>query len=568
MFDLPNLIEFKKARNALAQGRLEEAFAIAIDERHRDFRQCQELLHALVPAFLARAREHLAGARFDDALADVGRAQTAGGNQVEVAALREEVLARRRTAGAEHRELDDVARSVHVHLDAGRLTEGAARLDAAPRSDPRTEALDRELRRRRLETDNAGLQIGRLLEAGDVEAALDSALVLTRLARAEPQTQAILGRVARASDEALLGAFDGGFLSRAAAMLAKLRDVAPPGFAPARWDEVLRECRQAATDVARAHWSRARVHLGRLVRLLPNAAWVAEADECVRAIADSEQHIASGPLGALASSAGTARSRVDDRSDDRRDGRGAMERFAPPADDPASAAAPNDRRSPSPARRAAAIAPSERYVLWVDGVGSYLLLSGERTTIGRIGSSALADIALAGDIEGVHAEILRVEHDWFLVPRAPTRVGGRAVERHLLADGDRIELSQKVRLDFRLPTSLSSSAVIELPRDQRLPCDARRVILLDGNLILGATTACHVITPDAAARVVLRISEDTFHCHASQGVAIDGRDAGSESTVPLGAHVTAGKLSFTITQSTAGGPWTTARANGGRGGDA
>ena len=38
------------------------------------------------------------------------------------------------------------------------------------------------------------------------------------------------------------------------------------------------------------------------------------------------------------------------------------------------------------------------------------------------------------------------------------KVGGRSVERHLLADGDELQMGKRVRMKFRMPTSLSSTA--------------------------------------------------------------------------------------------------------------
>ena len=68
----------------------------------------------------------------------------------------------------------------------------------------------------------------------------------------------------------------------------------------------------------------------------------------------------------------------------------------------------------------------------MDGVGSYLLLRAERVTLGRAESSANPDIALPADLEGAHAHVLRVDHDYFLVPRGPALVNNTPITRHLL----------------------------------------------------------------------------------------------------------------------------------------
>ena len=91
----------------------------------------------------------------------------------------------------------------------------------------------------------------------------------------------------------------------------------------------------------------------------------------------------------------------------------------------------------------------DRFLLWVDGVGSYLVLKSGRVSIGRAGSSSRPDVALAADIAGVQAEILRVDDDYFLAAHAAVEVNGRRVDRKLLADGDRIVLGSRCEITFR-----------------------------------------------------------------------------------------------------------------------
>jgi hypothetical protein len=187
-------------------------------------------------------------------------------------------------------------------------------------------------------------------------------------------------------------------------------------------------------------------------------------------------------------------------------------------------------------------------VLWVDGVGSYLILGGDRVTIGRPSTSARPDIALLAELEGVHAEVLRVEQDYFLVPRGPATVGGKPVKRHLLADGDEFVLGARSRLTFRMPTSLSPTAILELGPGLRLEGDVRKVVLLDGHLIIGPGKGCHIETGRAEGRVILSAGAEGFRCRAQEPLVVDGTPAGTDEPVPFGAHVEAGPLTFTLTR--------------------
>ncbi len=548
MWDFPHLVQLKKAKNALKKGRVDEAFTITKDPSLREYRQCQDLLEQIAETLVTRAREHLEANRNDDALADLSRAQEAGGQRTDIAELREEALARRSAKRRERVEAENVVVSVRGHLDAGRLTAGARRLEQgrpAARSeeekeqklDPEVERLERELKRRRFEADQACLQIGRLLDEGNAEAAIESAAVLCRTAAEEPQTQVLLEKISGECEKAVSRAFDQGILSKARRLLRKLEGLRAPGFGYERWSEVLGECEKAGAGIARGDWAKARVYLGRLRRLLPDATWVAEAEEHARAAEDAIRGLEASPLGTFASKSGASAEEESFESPFAR----AEE---PPVEAPKETIAAAPPAPPS--------VNTDQFVLWVDGAGSFLLAGGERLTIGRLGSSASPDIALHADLEGVHAELLRVDHDYFVVARGKTLVNGKSVVRRLLQDGDKINLGGQVELSFRLPTSLSATAVIDLPRGQRLENDVRRILLQDGHVIVGATTACHIVTPHAPERTILSRestggSEEGFTCRNKNGVIVDGKEKGRSASVPLGAQIEAGDLSFTIT---------------------
>ncbi len=88
MFHLSRMILLKKARVALREGRLDEAYGIVSGTDLREHRQGQILSEKLVDPLLDRAEKHLADGRKEDALADVERAASLGGNRPRTASLR------------------------------------------------------------------------------------------------------------------------------------------------------------------------------------------------------------------------------------------------------------------------------------------------------------------------------------------------------------------------------------------------------------------------------------------------------------------------------------------------
>src|SRR5262245_59273121 len=148
MFDLRRQVRIKQAKNALQEGRLDEAFAIATDKDIRDHRGGQILLERLVDPLLDRAARHLGEGRLRDALLDVERALQAGGNRPRAAELRariQELLWDRERGEKREREVIDSARQ---HIHHGSLRTGMQLLDGVPSGDSSVRRLRREAEKR------------------------------------------------------------------------------------------------------------------------------------------------------------------------------------------------------------------------------------------------------------------------------------------------------------------------------------------------------------------------------------------------------------------------------------
>jgi hypothetical protein len=146
-------------------------------------------------------------------------------------------------------------------------------------------------------------------------------------------------------------------------------------------------------------------------------------------------------------------------------------------------------------------------MLWIDGVGGYLVCWGERVVLGQPVSGAGSsgpEIGIWGDLSRQHAAIHRVGEGYTLEPLRTTRVEGRSItETTLLADGQTIQLGESVRLNFRQPHPWSRSARLELASHHRPQPAADGVLLAAEVLILGAGPHCHVVCPGWQQEVLL-----------------------------------------------------------------
>lgn len=531
MFDLDLQLKIQQARTALKGGRLDEAFSIAIQTGVRSHRGGQRLLEELVQPLSARAEEYLAADRLKEALVDVERAIAAGGQQPEVVALRhrvEEALENEREAARNGAAL---VASVEGHLARGSLYEGRQQLEKAPPGDPQAERLREEIDRRSKQARARREEGEQRLGTGDLLGAVTAAGEAIRFGGRSERSSDFVAQLKTAVIDRVEQCLREGELRTVAELTSKYRDALGETLEGLRWEDAVVLARSAAGALEAGDLEELWVTLEQLRRLYPKTPWLKETVAEVERAAKALRVIRSGPLAAL--------------------GVAADQKPSPSPRDPGrTAAAPRRRGTGAEAGPAegAEAGSSSAQLLWVDGVGTYLILPSERVTIGRQGSSARPDIALTADIAGAHAEIIRTGGDYFVVAgQGEVTIDRRNTQRRLLESGNVIGLGRRSRLEFRLPTSLSTSAVLHLRGGLRLEGNVHHVILLDEHFLMGADDASHVKARGASAPLVIRRREGQLVCRAKEEIRVDGRGVGTEAALPLDAPIQVQDLSFTLT---------------------
>ena len=149
--------------------------------------------------------------------------------------------------------------------------------------------------------------------------------------------------------------------------------------------------------------------------------------------------------------------------------------------------------------------PTDRYMLWIDGVGAWQLCVGSEFLVGgptREGPTA--DICLMANLSRRHASLFRIGEDWFIHPHGSTVVSGRAVSGPtLLRTGDAICLAERVRLGFRIPSVLAGSALIDFESHHRPSHSVDGIILMTDSILLGPRKDHHNGCPYYAGSVQL-----------------------------------------------------------------
>lgn len=190
---------------------------------------------------------------------------------------------------------------------------------------------------------------------------------------------------------------------------------------------------------------------------------------------------------------------------------------------------------------------AQRVVAWVDGVGAFLICLPETLTIG--GLSGRADVRMAANLLGEHARIKRSGEGYVLEavgttllarvpePHSSRRGSGRIVEGSTdLSNGDELVLfrdgSEGVRLRFRRPNELTSTAALSIASDHRTEPRYDGIIMLGEACVLGKKTDSHISCRDSEGAIVLFRRDGGLWCRAETPLSLNG----SSMTGPFQVH--------------------------------
>jgi hypothetical protein len=187
-----------------------------------------------------------------------------------------------------------------------------------------------------------------------------------------------------------------------------------------------------------------------------------------------------------------------------------------------------------------------RFLLWIDGVGGFLVCLGGRLTLGHATPDARVDIPLVADVSRLHATLTRDAEGYVLEAVRPTQVNGQPAGRVLLRSGDRITLGASCQMQFRQPVPLSASARLDLTSGHRLPLSVEGVLLMADTLILGPAAQAHVTVPALKQPIVLFRHKDGLGLRHSGGLTVNGQAAPERGPLSPRANVVGDDIVFAL----------------------
>jgi tetratricopeptide (TPR) repeat protein len=190
--------------------------------------------------------------------------------------------------------------------------------------------------------------------------------------------------------------------------------------------------------------------------------------------------------------------------------------------------------------------PPPRFLLWVDGVGGYLVCLGGRITLGQAGPDARADVPFIADVSRLHAVLTRDPEGYLLEGLRELQVNGRTTSKALLRDGDRVTLGSSCQFVFRLPASGSTTARLDLVSGHRLPLGVDSVVLMSDALVLGSGPQAHLEVPDLKKPVILFRHKDGLGVRCAGTLQIDGQKSPERALLSPRSFVTCDDASFAL----------------------
>jgi hypothetical protein len=191
---------------------------------------------------------------------------------------------------------------------------------------------------------------------------------------------------------------------------------------------------------------------------------------------------------------------------------------------------------------------ADRFMLWIDAVGGYLVCLGDEIVIGQAAPGTKVAVPIQADISRQHAKIVRLKDGYLLEPLGGRvqQEGKRITEPVLLSDGEEILLGEAVKLRFYKPHVLSSSARLEITSGHRSVPNADAIILMAESCVLGPKWQNHVVCREWTSDVVLYRSEDKIMCRATESIEIDGHLHDLRGSVRPGSHVIGTDFSLSL----------------------
>ena len=189
----------------------------------------------------------------------------------------------------------------------------------------------------------------------------------------------------------------------------------------------------------------------------------------------------------------------------------------------------------------------ERFMLWIDAVGGYWVCLGDKVTLGQPNAQGTADVPILGDLSSRHACVLRDGEGYLIEAWREVRVNGQVVQDiGWMGDGARLQLGGAVRMLFRRPHPLCSTARLDFVSRHRTQPLTDSVLLMADACVLGPRPHSHVVCRDWTHEVILYRRGQELYCRSDAPFSVDGAEYRGERRITKNCRIEGDGFSFNL----------------------
>jgi hypothetical protein len=209
----------------------------------------------------------------------------------------------------------------------------------------------------------------------------------------------------------------------------------------------------------------------------------------------------------------------------------------------------DDSKDSGDADNAADAVPTRlsNFIIWVDGVGGFLVCCGLQNKIGQAIPDSEVTVPLRGDLDREHARIETVEDRHLLHPIGTVSVDGcRLREPAVLIHGQTIQLGETVAIGYRKPHPLSATAVLDFVSRHRTFPWSDAVIIAGDSILLGNQSRNHIVCPRWKHELILYRRQNEWFCKTKAAAFFNGNAFTSDVPLQDKSRVHGEDFSFSI----------------------
>jgi hypothetical protein len=187
----------------------------------------------------------------------------------------------------------------------------------------------------------------------------------------------------------------------------------------------------------------------------------------------------------------------------------------------------------------------EHWLLWMDGVGGFLVCPKDRITLGQAGAEPPPDVPLLADISRRHAVLRRDGEGYVVEAEKRIRVNGKETERAALRSGDRLTLGDSCQILFEIPLAGSTSAKLAIVSGHRLACPVQEVLLLSESLLFGPNQA-HVRVSSLREPVLIFKGRNGLSVRHAGRMTLHGKPIADRADLPFDSPLLLDELGMAL----------------------